>query len=114
MKETRIRRARKIRGRIKKLNRGRKLVVCRSNSHILGQIVDLPTGKTLLSVFSKTLLKKKDKTDKTKIAYLTGEEIARKALSLGIKKVVFDRSGYAYHGRVKALAEGARQGGLSL
>ena len=50
--------------------------------------------------------------NKTKIAFLTGEELAKKALKLGIKKVVFDRSGYAYHGRVKALAEGARQGGL--
>lgn len=111
MNKTKSRRVKKIRGKIRQDGRGRKIVVSRSNRHILAQIVDLPTGKTLVTVFSKNLIFKKELT-KTKVAFSTGEELAKKALKLGVKKVVFDRSGYHYHGRVKALAEGARKGGL--
>jgi len=112
MKKGRKKRVRKIRGRIQSEKRGRKIVVFRSNSHILAQVVDLPSGKTLVSVFSKSLNLKESK-GKVEVAFKTGEELAKKALKLGVKKVVFDRSGYRYHGRVKALAEGARKGGLN-
>jgi len=109
--KTKIRRKKRIRARLKEMRRGRKLVVFRSNQHILGQIVDLPTGKTLVSFFSKSLDLKK-KLTKTETAFATGKELGKKAVKLGVKRVVFDRSGYRYHGRVKALAEGARAGGL--
>ncbi len=112
MEKGRDKRKKGIRGRIRSGGRGRKIVVFRSNRHILGQIVDLPTGKTLVSSFSKKITLKEGK-GKIEIAFKTGEELAKKALKLGIKKVVFDRSGYRYHGRVKALAEGARKGGLN-
>ncbi|MBL7078235.1 50S ribosomal protein L18 [Candidatus Shapirobacteria bacterium] len=111
MNKTKSKRIKKIRGKLKQGGRGRKIVVFRSNRHVLGQVVDLPTGKTLVTVFSKGLSSKKELT-KTKVAFLTGEKLAQKALKLGVKKVSFDRSGYRYHGRIKALAEGARKGGL--
>ncbi|MCD6225550.1 50S ribosomal protein L18 [bacterium] len=105
------RRKRRISLKIKSTGRGRKIVVFRSNRHILAQIVDIVSGKTLLTVFSKTI-KPKGKKTKTEVAFLTGKKLAEEALKKGIKRVVFDRRGYKYHGRVKALAEGAREGGL--
>lgn len=83
--------------------------VFRSNSHIYGQLIDDVTKKTLVSGSD---LKSKEKGTKSEIAGKVGEEIAKEALAKKIKKVVFDRNGFAYHGRVKALAEGARKGGL--
>ncbi len=76
------------------------------------QIIDLASGKTLVSANTKGL-KFKDKT-KTEQAYLLGKHIAKKSLKNGVKQVAFDRGPYRYHGRVEALAEGAREGGLRL
>lgn len=82
------------------------------------QIIDDTAGKTLASVHSKTALPSSTSSDlggrsgKTAAAYLLGKAIAEKAAVLGITTVVFDRAGYAYHGRVRAAAEGAREGGL--
>jgi large subunit ribosomal protein L18 len=87
-----------------------RLSVYRSNKNILAQIIDDKTSKTLTS-FSNKKLKEKGKT-KTETAQLVGEELARLAKIKKISKVRFDRSGYKYHGRIKALAEGARKGGL--
>jgi len=92
--------------------RGR-LSVFRSNKHIYVQIID---GKGVVLVSSSDLKKlsnKNQKLTKTETAFLVGEEIAKKALKKKINDVVFDRGGYKYHGRVKAIAEGARKGGLN-
>jgi large subunit ribosomal protein L18 len=109
--KSRQRKKTKVRQRIKSQGRGRKLTVYRSNKHLWAQIVDLPSGKTLVSGNTKTLGKKGTKTEQ---ALELGKKLAKKALKKDIKRVAFDRGAYAYHGRVKALAEGARQGGLQL
>ena len=114
MKEAKVRlikRHLKIRSRVKGSKDCPRLVVFRSSAHIYGMLVDDSLGKTLVSVADKTITKK-DLT-KTEKAHEVGKLIAEKAVKEKIKKVVFDRAGYLYHGRVKALAEGAREGGLS-
>lgn len=85
-----------------------RLVVFRSNKEIYGQIVD-NTGKILASASS---LKIKEKNNKTKIAKQVGKNLAERAQKAGIKKIIFDRRKYKYHGRIAALAAGARAGGL--
>ncbi len=87
-----------------------RLVVFRSNRHIYAQIVDDIKGHTLVAYSSLNL--GKDVTLTKEIARKVGMELARLALDRDIDKVVFDRNGYLYHGRVKALADGAREGGL--
>ncbi|MDP2671817.1 MAG: 50S ribosomal protein L18 [bacterium] len=88
-----------------------RLNVFRSNTHIYASLIDDTVGKTLLSVGDRVLKEGKNQK-KTEKAFAAGKLLAEKALKEKIKKVVFDRSGYLYHGRVKALAEGAREGGL--
>jgi large subunit ribosomal protein L18 len=85
-----------------------RLNVYRSNKAIYAQIVDDLAGETLTSANSLEL----DNGNKTEQATEVGKQIAEQAKSMDIEKVVFDRGGYLYHGRVKALAEGAREGGL--
>lgn len=85
-----------------------RLNVFRSHQHIYAQLIDDDKGATLLSV-SDHQIKNGSKKDK---AALVGENVAKKAIKLKINKVVFDRGGFAYHGRVAALAEAARKGGL--
>lgn len=92
-----------------------RLVVYRSLKYIYGQIVDDSKEKTILTVSSLSKDVKKDVSKaKSKIesSKMVGEFIAKKAVEKKIKRVVFDRNGYKYHGRVKAFAEGAREGGL--
>ena len=90
-----------------------RLVVFRSNLHIYAQIVNDDDGKTLVSASTLTLCKSNDKARSNKIgADLVGKEIARLAKEQDIVKVVFDRNGYLYHGRIKAVADGAREAGL--
>ncbi|MEO6734056.1 MAG: 50S ribosomal protein L18 [Ferruginibacter sp.] len=89
-----------------------RLSVFRSNAEIYAQLIDDDNAVTIASVSSKDkdiLAQKITKTEKSK---LVGNAIARKATELGVTTVVFDRGGYIYHGRVKAVAEGAREGGL--
>ncbi len=86
--------------------------VFRSNKHIFAQIIDDISGKTLISSTVKSAQKTTTKGAKTGHAEKIGEMLAKKAQETGIGKVVFDRGGYKYHGRVKALAEGLRKGGL--
>ena len=89
-----------------------RLSVFRSNTDIYVQLIDDVSGKTLASASSKDkdiAAQKSNKSDKSK---LVGAAIARKATGLGLTEVVFDRGGYLYHGRVKNVAEGAREGGL--
>jgi len=89
-----------------------RLVIFRSMKNIEGQIVDDVKGVTLIGMSS--LPKEVDKKDKKKmeVSKLVGQQLAKKAKKKGIERIVFDRNGYLYHGRVKAFAEGAREGGL--
>ena len=106
----------KIRYRIRKKISGTseapRLSVFRSNSEIYAQLIDDNSGLTLASASSKQKDISTQKAPKTELSKMVGKSIAQKATELGIKKVIFDRSGYIYHGRVKAVAEGAREGGL--
>jgi len=86
-----------------------RLSVFRSNSQIYAQVIDDVNGKTLAAASSLGI---KDKMTKTEQAAKVGALIAKAALAVGITEVVFDRNGYLYHGRVKSLAEAAREGGL--
>ena len=90
-----------------------RLSVYRSNKGIYAQIIDDVSGKTLVSASS--LSKDFSAADGTKVdqSVAVGKLVAEKAIAAGIKDVVFDRNGYLYHGRVKSLAEGAREGGLN-
>ena len=89
-----------------------RLSVFRSHKVIYAQIIDDGKGKTLMAATSLKLAKESQKLAKKEKAFKTGQLLAKKALKAKIKKVVFDRRAYKYHGRVKALAEGARKGGL--
>jgi len=106
----RKRRHKRVRAKISGTAKCPRLCVFRSNKHIYAQLINDEKGKTL--VVAKDLEIKDLKSKKTEIAYKVGELIAEKAIKNKIKKIVFDRGGYKYHGRVKALAEGARKGGL--
>lgn len=105
----------RIKRRIRKIVTGTaeqpRLAVFRSNKEIYAQIINDATGVTIVAASSK----QKDikaKGTKTEIAAIVGKAIAEKATKAGIEKIAFDRGGYLYHGRVKALAEAAREGGL--
>jgi large subunit ribosomal protein L18 len=107
-------RAQRIRRSLKKVGGGRpRLSVHRSSKHIYAQIIDDAQGHTLAA--ASTLEKdNKGKTGAdTAAAAAVGKLIAERAKAAGVKEVVFDRGGFLYHGRVKALAEGAREGGLN-
>jgi large subunit ribosomal protein L18 len=89
-----------------------RLSVFRSNSDIYVQIIDDVTGKTIASASSRDKDIKAQAGTKSEKSKMVGAAIARKATDLGLTEIVFDRGGYLYHGRVKAVAEGAREGGL--
>ncbi len=89
-----------------------RLSVFRSNKDVYVQLIDDENGNTLTAASSREKDIAAQKGAKSDSSKLVGESIARKAIDLGIKEIVFDRSGYLYHGRVKAVAEGAREGGL--
>ena len=110
----RARRHRKIRSKIKGTADAPRLCVFRSSNHIYAQLINDEKGKTLVSARDIGIKKKKsgEKNRKVSLAFEVGELIAQKAKDNNIKKVIFDRGGYKYHGRVKALADGARKGGL--
>ncbi|MDQ2918160.1 MAG: 50S ribosomal protein L18 [Casimicrobiaceae bacterium] len=112
-KEARVRRARKTRVRIAE-QRATRLVVGRSNCHIYAQII-APTGDKVLASAStvEADLRKDLKNGGNKAAAtMIGQRIAERAKALGIEAVAFDRAGFRFHGRVKALADAAREGGL--
>ena len=110
-REARARRHRRIRGKVRGTAERPRLVVFRSNRGIFAQLVDDATGRTLAG--SSWTALNDFKGDKTEQAKEVGIRLARAATEAGIENVVFDRGGYLYHGRVKALAEGAREGGLT-
>ncbi len=106
----------RIRRRIRKVSSGTaerpRLSVFRSNSEIYAQLIDDVKGVTLAAASSKDSDLAKAKGNKTEIAAMVGKAIAEKSLKAGFEKVAFDRGGNLYHGRVKSLAEGAREAGL--
>jgi large subunit ribosomal protein L18 len=99
----------RVRGKVNGTPTCPRLSVFRSNKQIYAQVIDDTTGKTLASASS---LKMEDKLPKKEMAAKVGELVAQNAKEAGIEKVVFDRNGYLYHGRIKELAEAARKGGL--
>lgn len=104
-----IRRKKRIRAKIRGNSLCPRLSVFRSNKGIYVQLVDDDLGKTLLSVSNREI---EQKNKKVEISLNLGKLLAKKALAAKIKEVVFDRGGYKYHGRIKAIAQGAREGGL--
>lgn len=106
----RYRRHRRVRAKIQGTAETPRLCVFRSANHIYAQLIDDEKGKTLLSASDLEIKKRKEK--KAVLAVEVGRIIAKKAIEKKINKVIFDRGGYKYHGRVKSLAEGAREGGL--
>jgi large subunit ribosomal protein L18 len=111
-RQLRERRHRRVRGRIRGTAERPRLAVFRSNRGIFAQLVDDDAGKTI-AASSWIGLPKSFKGDKTEQAAEVGKQLAEAGKKAGVESVVFDRGGYLFHGRVKALAEGAREGGLS-
>ncbi len=110
---TQKRRACRVRSKIKGVSLRPRLSVFRSNAQIYAQIISDADGKTLVSA-SSLELKNKSKSKKTEIAKAVGKTLAEKAAKVGVKEAAFDRGRYRYHGRVKALAEAARESGLKI
>jgi large subunit ribosomal protein L18 len=106
--QSRLQRKKRIRAKIKGTAEVPRLSVFKSLKGIWAQVVDDETGKTLVSASAKVLKAKNDLAGAKKV----GASLAKKCLENKIEKIVFDRAGYRYHGKIKALAEGAREGGL--
>jgi large subunit ribosomal protein L18 len=106
--QQRYRRHLRVRKKVSGTQERPRLVIFRSLKHITAQIVDDAAGRTLMTVSSTDMTSGK----KTEKSLEVGKRIAARAKDAGITKVVFDRAGYKYHGRVKAVADGAREGGL--
>ncbi|MCP3892733.1 MAG: 50S ribosomal protein L18 [Desulfobulbaceae bacterium] len=109
----RAKRVRRIRKKISGTSERPRLRVFKSNKHIYAQIIDDSAGKTLVSMSTVDKeFQPGEETAKTPVAKKVGEALALRAKAAGITKVIFDRGGSVYHGRVKSLSEGAREGGL--
>ena len=106
----RVLRQARVRKRVKGTDQRPRLTVFRSLSHIYAQIIDDTTGQTVVSASS---VEAKATGGNVKAAAEIGKRLAEKAKAAGVTKVAFDRNGFKYHGRIKALADGAREGGLS-
>lgn len=111
-RERRNRIKQRIRSKLAGTSEIPRMSVFRSNKQIYAQIVDDNTGKTILSASSKEKEIADQKVNKIDQAKLVGKSIAAKAKDKGIENVVFDRNGYLYHGRIKSLADAARENGL--
>ncbi|WP_353778844.1 50S ribosomal protein L18 [Winogradskyella sp. 3972H.M.0a.05] len=113
---TKNERRQRIKNRIRKVVSGTearpRLSVFRSNKEIYAQIVDDVTGKTIAAASSRDKDISSSKGTKTEIAALVGKSVGEKAVKAGVETISFDRGGYLYHGRVKSLADGAREAGL--
>lgn len=115
LNERRLKIKRYVRQKVKGTSGIPRLSVYRSLTQIYGQLIDDTTGKTIISISSLSKEVKeefKDAKSKVNKSTLVGKLLAEKAKSKNVTKVVFDRNGYLYHGRIKAFAEGAREGGL--
>ena len=114
-RDLRIRRHTRVRKKVDGSSERPRLSVFRSNAHIYAQVIDDSQGRTLVAASTVDKLLVSTLTDKTKTetAQAVGKAVAERALEAGISKVVFDRGGFRYHGRIKALAEAAREAGLN-
>ena len=112
--EIRIKKHNRMRNRFSGTAERPRLAVFRSNNHMYAQVIDDEAGNTIVSASTVQADVKKDldKTNNVEAAKKLGEVIAKKALDNGVKTVVFDRGGYIYQGKIKALAEAAREAGL--
>ena len=107
------RRKLRVRRQLKKVANGRpRLSVYRSSKHIYAQAIDDNAGRTLASASTKDKDYGGDKGGNVEAASMVGKQVAERAIKAGVEDVIFDRGGYIYHGRVKALAEAAREAGL--
>ncbi len=111
-RQLRERRHRRVRGRVSGTGERPRLCVSRSNRGIFAQLIDDDSGKTVASANWVTLRKQGQAGSKMEQAALVGKQLAEIARAEGVDEIVFDRGGYLYHGRVKALADAAREGGL--
>lgn len=113
-RQARIKRRRRIRKRVKGTSGRPRLCVFRSAKHIYAQIIDDNSGLTLVSASSTEAEVRQHDDFESKVALATfiGKQVGQRAQEKGITKVVFDRNGFLYHGRVKAVSEGARESGL--
>jgi large subunit ribosomal protein L18 len=111
VRQARLRRHRRVRGKVQGTSERPRLVVHRSNRGIVAQLVDDLEGRTIVSASHLGL--KSFKGNKSEQAAEVGKLLAQSAKQAGVDTCIFDRGGYLYHGRVKALADGAREGGLS-
>lgn len=109
MNKQQLRRQNRVRARIRQAGKPR-LSLHRTNRHLWAQIIDDHQGVTLVASSTKAL---REKGTKTEQATVLGNDLAKKSAKLNLKAVVFDRGSYRYHGRVKALADAARKGGLN-
>jgi large subunit ribosomal protein L18 len=116
MESRKVQRRTSIRSRIRRIITGTaerpRLSVFRSNKQIYAQLINDVTGSTIAAASSAEAAAGTDKSNKSGKAEVVGKLIAERAISAGITEVVFDRGGYLFHGRVKSLADGARNGGL--
>ncbi|MBX4211299.1 MAG: 50S ribosomal protein L18 [Candidatus Yanofskybacteria bacterium] len=112
----RMRRHRRVRATISGTSDRPRVTVSRSNQHMYAQVIDDTTGKTVAGLSDIKLKEKGSKEMSAKVgtAYMIGEQLANQMKAVGITKAVFDRGGFKYHGRVKAVAEGLRKGGIQL
>lgn len=110
----RVKKHRKLRNKISGTAERPRLAVYRSNNHIYAQVIDDVKGHTIVaaSTVEKAIKDSLDKTDDVAAAAAVGTAVAKKAIEKGVETVVFDRGGYIYHGKVKALADAAREAGL--
>jgi len=113
-KQMRLKRKKRVRKTLKGTSERPRLSVFRSAEHIYAQIIDDTSGRTLVAASSleRETREKPDFEHKTAMARYVGKLIGERALENGLKKIVFDRNGFLYHGRVKAVSEGARESGL--
>ena len=113
---TKTQRRQRIKNRIRKTISGTqsqpRLVVYRSNNEIYAQLINDTNGVTIVAASSRDKELSSKKGTKTEVAALVGKLVGEKAIKAGVNEVSFDRGGYLYHGRVKSLADGAREGGL--
>lgn len=112
-RQHRVRRHGRVRARVKGTADRPRVSVFKSNQNIFVQFIDDDAGKTVLSNKIVEMKKVKSKNNKIQAAEIVGENLAKVAKEAGINKIVFDRGGFKYHGRVKAVAEGLRKGGIN-
>ena len=110
----RIKRHARVRAKISGSAKRPRIAVFKSNQYVYAQVIDDEVGKTLMSVSNYAGKKSKTKTKKSQGSSKVGESLAEKMKEAGISKAVFDRGGFKFHGRVKAVAEGLRKGGIKL